>query len=570
MVLLSELAKSRGAKRYAQQMRQAQRQPQSLSLLQGRLEQIARARGSRGQLTKALRTAKGGSPSIGAKLLGGVGTVLGAPMRAIVATGEELGESFGLGEDDRSWWENFTDSNYGFGHVVERAGKNWNPWLKRGLGFVGDVAFDPLTYVTFGASAGLKAAGRSTGLMRIALEAADEAEGLGKLLRADELRSLAGRIGSEGAHKLSTAELDDLAEMGGRAAGDFRYGIGYDIPFTRMRKTPELLAKGPAGAVGRGLEAAGRRTVRSVRDTRVGSKLAGNMQLVKEAIESGDPIRARIGVRVKDAWEAGQGRASNAERELAKFSGPLLRDSKQAGLRGDELMQGLREAPTTVKGVESAGGPTYEALIADPVKGPYFQQWLDHMRNMPEFAREMARHDQQAVDVIHDATEVGRPYAMRVMSDEIKERAKLRQGGRTVPGESVWMQKKAYTVGDVVGDGEFKTRIGRPGTPDDNGVMYPAIEDQITDVMRREFGEDFVEWYEPDFYKALPKYEKGVAEAVRNAHVQNVLHAKGISNEKYTWLLEGLGKDRKLTIKEVAARANKTMDRLQGETDGTL
>ena len=165
---------------------------QATSLLQGRLKTIQRY-GTPSQLATAKRTAGGGSPSIGARLLEGVGYVLGAPLRATVATGDELAEMLGGKTDDRSWWENVNDPSYGFGRVVEKLAPDGNKWVKRVAGLAGDVLFDPLTYVTFGASAALKEAGRSAGLARLAQEAADVAEVAGKVDEVAKWRGLAAK-----------------------------------------------------------------------------------------------------------------------------------------------------------------------------------------------------------------------------------------------------------------------------------------------------------------------------------------------------------------------------------------
>ena len=79
-----------------------------------------------------------------------------------------------------------------------------------------------------------------------------------------------------------------------------------------------------------------------------------------------------------------------------------------------------------------------------------------------------------------------------------------------------------------------------------------------------------MDWYEPDFYKAWPKYQSGVAESVRNGYIENMLHAKGISNEKYTYLLDLQRGERKLTIKEMAGKAGKAFSAARDNIDSTL
>jgi hypothetical protein len=122
------------------------------------------ALGNPGMQERLRRIAEGGS---GQSPRGFVGTVLGNPItkgafnalnivsaggRAVVAGLDEASKALDYDPNTKASASNFVknvkDPEYGFG-------KAFNPntgsiWLDRAIGFVGDVALDPLTYATFG------------------------------------------------------------------------------------------------------------------------------------------------------------------------------------------------------------------------------------------------------------------------------------------------------------------------------------------------------------------------------------------------------------------------------------
>ena len=104
---------------------------------------------------------------------GVVGTVLGNPVaktvlkgleafalpgRAVVAGARELVDAVDRNDATKASFSDFAknvkDSQYGFGKAFKI--NTGSKWIDRAIGFAGDVALDPLTYATFGASAGLK------------------------------------------------------------------------------------------------------------------------------------------------------------------------------------------------------------------------------------------------------------------------------------------------------------------------------------------------------------------------------------------------------------------------------
>jgi hypothetical protein len=73
--------------------------------------------------------------------------------------------------DTRSNWDKMKSMDYGFGQISKDTG---NKWLDRGIGLVGDIGLDPLTYLTFGAGKFAGASGRMAAAGK--LQAADFSE----------------------------------------------------------------------------------------------------------------------------------------------------------------------------------------------------------------------------------------------------------------------------------------------------------------------------------------------------------------------------------------------------------
>lgn len=107
------------------------------------------ATGPKGLLASALNSAP-------AKALFGGLTVIDTPRRAVISTVKEVKDALDSDPNTKfsgsDWRSQVADPTFGFGRVAP--GKGWGGRL---VGFIGDVALDPVTYLTFGASVPLKA-----------------------------------------------------------------------------------------------------------------------------------------------------------------------------------------------------------------------------------------------------------------------------------------------------------------------------------------------------------------------------------------------------------------------------
>jgi len=139
---------------------------------------------------------------------------LAMPGRAVVAGLQEARQAIHGGDADwEEFWRHTRDPSYGYGTAMREEGIDLGKWGNRFMGFVGDVALDPLTYATFGTSKFMGSAGRA-GLAQLAQEA-----GL-----ADDVIAKVGRWGEAA---LSAAEREQM--------GIGKAGIRFGIPSANVR-----------------------------------------------------------------------------------------------------------------------------------------------------------------------------------------------------------------------------------------------------------------------------------------------------------------------------------------------
>lgn len=138
--------------------------------------------------------------------------------RAMVVSGiNEIWDAF---DDGDASWSEFNEQwkrNMSFSELMENkdAFQDWHPLVRGGIGFIGDIASDPLTYLTAGtlkaatiAGKGLKpgeaamdlaiAGGRRADMARTVVEQAALARAAGKEITEDELGRLVGAVGTRG------------------------------------------------------------------------------------------------------------------------------------------------------------------------------------------------------------------------------------------------------------------------------------------------------------------------------------------------------------------------------------
>lgn len=137
--------------------------------LKSQIEAI-RGGGSQAQGPGGIMGAIVGNPiaKVGLNALG----TLAIPGRATVAGIREVADLFDSDENTRfslgDFRKNVSDVEFGFGKAFKI--DTGSKWLDRAIGFVGDVALDPLTYATFGAGTGAAKFAGYSGRLKLAKE----------------------------------------------------------------------------------------------------------------------------------------------------------------------------------------------------------------------------------------------------------------------------------------------------------------------------------------------------------------------------------------------------------------
>lgn len=555
--------------------------PKATSLLAGQLKRINES-GNAAAMGAARQAAHGGGGPLVS--LGHALSLVQAPLRAVVATGEEVGERV-LGRPDKvSWLEHVKDPRYGFGHVIERAAPDL-PWIvKSGLGLVGDIALDPLTYATFGASHAVKVAGKSEGLLRFVGEAgnwaskaadaekivgnADKAEkaleSVGRLKRIGETISKTGTLPredlaflEESSKAMAEVPHADLAKVFGKegpitlTAPDpdlGRFGIHWHVPF---KKGAEVTLPGTEG-IGRALEGAGYKVTGKLAEKF--PKLGGAAAEATRMIHSGDYEQAVGGAWAKAGTRQGRAAATEMMERAGEATGSAVRALQDAGVDKDELWYALGERPLTTEKIAKAtkgmseeevmtfldnpaiheGGEKWKAMVAK--HGPGVEEAATTVGKfydrVPSLSEDVAAHGTSRRAVIPDAAESGRySYVPRVAHDEFLAAHGGGQAVRPKPGSMSWFQKAGHSVGDIIGEETANpTRLVEPSTVTERyATGAPGLETQIDDAVERAYGAEAKQWYDTDFYKAHDKYIASVAKQTGDQRVQNYLLSKGVS-----------------------------------------
>lgn len=253
------------------------------------------------------------------------------PLEAVAGPAFRLIDEEREGRDD-GFLEKLTDPEFGVGSIIEDTG---NKWLDRGVGFIGDVALDPLTYV---GGAGVKAAA-----------------GVGKAGRRQLAQNLARAgfdddvVGSAG--KFGTAFLDDATREAGGAAQSGLYA-GFGKGAKRIPGT---------GALARGIER-GLSKTRANTISKVNNRVGWNMRSTDELLEA---------EKVLDTGKAINGVTPTMAAERVRFDAEFRMATKSfvevESRKVDSLLKSLsrEEAAALSDVVEHGAEPRFNKIYRD-------------------------------------------------------------------------------------------------------------------------------------------------------------------------------------------------------------
>lgn len=186
------------------------------------------------------------------------GEVISMPGRAVVASIEEIKDALDGDPNTAASWNDFTKNvtnpMYGFGSLtgdIFEGDGFWATWGNRAIGLLGDIATDPLTYVTFGGSKALSAAGKVDDVVeagakgiRVTGRAGREALAT-RVLDKTGNAELAKQVARYGRSAMSTLSDDVFQQvgldragvyfMGKRIKGTTRVGQSAEKGLTSMR-----------------------------------------------------------------------------------------------------------------------------------------------------------------------------------------------------------------------------------------------------------------------------------------------------------------------------------------------
>jgi hypothetical protein len=435
--------------------------------------------------------------------MGAVLDLIDKPKRAVVATVDEgLEQLYGY-EDGSSWADNvLRKKQYGFGDVWQNAvdyensqgdGEVFgidadNKWLGRGVGLVGDIGLDPLTYLgvglvddtarASGAAAKAFKPARSDIARRALTEAGEAAKG-GDASAVTAFQELAQRVGTGG--RVTAAEAEKLGLEGGirfggkRIFGDAATSTNLTRPLTYVR-SKGMNALGPKLAKVFGAD-----------------EIALERQLLRS--KDTDPVKWAAAFASKDAKKGGQLAAGRfGARKIVELD-DIFNELKNSGVDGVTVNRAL------------IGDPDAAEAVGDAL--PRLRAWLDDVRSEAE---------------IYGYRE---NYAPRLLTDEARKFLETKwgatdrgsNGARTTLEAVPWFEKKSYQIGDEFGD----RVLGSPELVDEFGDV---VEDQIQGLISKWGGPEAI--YVDDAFQTLPRYVAGVQHRIKAQFITEKLREAGV------------------------------------------
>ena len=412
-------------------------------------------------------------------------------------------------DETRSAWERFNDPMYGWGQVakqIDTGNEELDKWLNRGQGLVGDIALDPLTYLTFGTGGVVGKSGRASALAKLGegqLAAVADRELVDELTRqwarrgggtltkeaqqaaeqaAKEASERVARLGGEreleqiGQRGLSIANPEQLSEMGLRQhsmrfagrniPGTEGLSRALSVPAQRLRPAARAVPgasmlrelRTPEGYFGQNLNPAYERII-----------TGGGAGTMRQALESLQYDTA--------ARQAGGTFEALANRELR-----ILRDEMKA-LSHSEQQAMIREAE---RGADNAFS-RYATKVRDAAKAAG--------ADIPELK------PVQLAD--GGVTQYAMPHVLsRQFRDYLQGAAK---GKYEVPAAEVFKKEAKITTEDLLEEGGFlqQRRFTPSAEPYKFGDREILIEEGTIDELNRKFKALFPE-FEGQIYETDP------------------------------------------------------------------
>ena len=447
--------------------------------------------------------------------------------------------------DPNANWAKDVSENVGFGKIIEKLPLPEVPYatdfVRGALGFVGDVALDPLTYLGVGvADDVLKMGGKGASLF---MKAAKYSEMTGKA--DDALKfATAGVKAAKGLSRLSTVERGVLQELavseatrvGTKAALGSKAlkesgGLFWNVPGTGMITNKLRQTVGIAPVAKKQLKLLGQSDALSAipRAFRGGEELARGhglgkalgkafndpekMKLINAVRRGDDPMKAAnsfIGLKMMNASPVTE---AKFVREAATRFNQMVDDLDAAGVAYDDVTRSAGGDTNAFGRIEAAMG-TEKALEAQ------------------EFSRNLGRMYNDILGVAEGevgAIPIRDFHAATMRSEELKQHL-LQTGG-----------KDTYDLPGAVKGGNFEKKAMAPGdTFLEQQIVVPAdhpkglsIPDQMEDIAKGYWGDDYVKMFNQDFKEATRAQINAMGRRIRVASVEKGLRDAGVAKDLF-------------------------------------
>lgn len=479
---------------------------------------------------------------------GDVQDVLGAanPLNIGRKVGVGLGEAVGVdvgGADDLYYKKRHAKDlleHTGAGTYLERGLKDagledtWlnNQWVKRGLGFAGDVASDPLTYVggagvlAHGAEATAAEVGR-TGASKIAKKLAEEAGvSTADKIAMKSIRQEATRQAEEAAAKIvSKRSASALTKEEMQTLFGTKGGLKFRVPGTGRvvgkalgreggAKELTLLPKEVTDVLGAPTRALRNKVGDSKVANALAEKLGGQNPELRTMLRSGDTRKINDALITKDVMRTAASRAESGLRLMpdAKIGDRVVNAQAKFG-KGQAKGLGARAMDVYTHEIKPLLKGRHEEIMHAIETGDTAS--VQGAQEVSDFLRELHRA----------AVENGVPLAQRenYFPRWLTEEAQAARGGkRGVAG-------KAGFVGENARANEKIAEAVQKQTGEVIDVADEAkIRSTVEEWASRELPNLPGGYYEKNIDKLLPHYVEALTDRVRTQEIVNRLQAKGI------------------------------------------
>jgi len=455
--------------------------------------------------TRPDRSDSGGSGIFGKVARGVLAplTLLDTGRRGIISGAREIVDAL---DDDPNTRFSFTDfreqtadPTYGFGTAFpDITGTKWGDRL---IGFVGDVALDPITYLGFGAGKAATMAGRaaySTNLLRAARATN----------RIEEATPIIQKVSSGGVNSLRAGEralFDDIIRAGRNAGIDAGSEIGtsglrFRVPFTNIESAVIPGTRTGAGAVARGLAG----TRRSIGQSRVGtaarSRIAPREQvdLYNTMVRGSDPETLFRGLMDNSARIRETGAERITANRLLQEADDITKTGRKEGVSGEQVSREI-----------SSGNPA--STVARRIRDFLRREGEELREDLPGFD---LRETAEGTYLPRVVTDEGRTAVRGEFGDELN--ATL--GFVDELGAESIIRSRQINKGDKLFRGEkFEVLEGNDPFSFNKAMnkLYPELGD--------------IKFVETDGYKLMEKWARSAAAAKGRRAYADELMAFGVA-----------------------------------------